>query len=200
LCDEQAIEARAKVGYPPMIAPLQLDSFHTKAELSSITPFRPYEHIYCKYEPEMDDLYHKHACNGSAFNARLRVELLRMYIESTTGQGGLGLSLRRLMAKTREEGVEQPPGLLAAFPLHNQKELDELVGNWFSFRNILPWNQPYDEIKHYFGPKIALYYRFLGRFVICTVQAISVDECCTLTQVISVTGSFSRRLSVFYSN
>jgi hypothetical protein len=164
LCDEHALEARAKVGYPPSVKPLELDSHHTKAEIASITPFRPYEHIYCKYEPEMDDLYYKHHCSHSAFNARLRIDLLRIYMESTEGQGGLNLSLRRLMAKSHVEGKEEAPVLLGAFPLHNAEELDELVKEWFCFKNILPWNQPYDSIRHYFGPKIALYYRFLGHF------------------------------------
>ena len=61
------------------------------------------------------------------------------------------------MTEAAEEAIA------AFYPLHNDTLRGKLAKSWlkaFAF----PWQQPYDEIKDYFGEKVALYFRWLGNY------------------------------------
>uniref|UniRef100_A0A4W4FHQ7 Anoctamin n=1 Tax=Electrophorus electricus TaxID=8005 RepID=A0A4W4FHQ7_ELEEL len=66
--------------------------------------------------------------------------------------------IRRLQSK----GI-----LVQYFPLHDKEELKRLSFSWY--RNIKLSAQPLDNIRHYFGEGLALYFRFLEFFTFALV-------------------------------
>lgn len=82
-----------------------------------------------------------------------RMKLITMIITSK-GPGGCGLDIGKLL-KHR--------AILAYMPLHDMVELRALEAEWLTFFDM-PWNQPTDQIKDYFGEKIGLYFKWLGLY------------------------------------
>jgi anoctamin-10/anoctamin-7 len=54
-------------------------------------------------------------------------------------------------------------GLMAFYPLHNEKAQKWLFKEWMRFDTV-PNSQPFDEIKDYFGEQIALYFHWLAEY------------------------------------
>jgi anoctamin-10 len=49
------------------------------------------------------------------------------------------------------------------FPLHDEKRRNRLLEKWsYNWQGL--WSQPIDEIYSYFGPKVAIYFAFLGMY------------------------------------
>ena len=67
--------------------------------------------------------------------------------------------------------------VLASFPLHEYRALQELKRKWLVLFQW-PHKQPFDEIKDYFGTKIALYYVWLGKYTTWLLYASVVGVIC----------------------
>jgi anoctamin-10/anoctamin-7 len=67
--------------------------------------------------------------------------------------------------------------LLGYFPLHDYVELRTLEEKWLRFCQ-LPWHQPVDEVKDYYGEKIGLYFLWLGHYTAWLIPASVVGFGC----------------------
>lgn len=152
LLDEKEAESAAKKGYPG-IAPLDIN------EEPEVTLIRPYEFVYGPYsgDPSIQKLFAKPKNSNSGFYTKNILKLTVLMIESGYAKGGAHISIRRSI----KEGH-----MLGIFPLHNEEEQAALAESWVSWSSAcsMPWNQPYEKIKEYFGEKIGLYFKFLGIF------------------------------------
>ncbi len=150
LLSEEGIISQAKAGWP-----------ESNYELNTITPYRPFENLYGNYhmQPEFAHMYANADGVNHPFSPRIRLDIMKRLIEQPTDSGGMGIKLRQLQ-KIPKDGSK--PILMSAFPLHDREAMKVVQDAWYSWENILPWNQPFDLIKDYFGPKIALYYMFMG--------------------------------------
>eukprot|EP01055_Gregarina_sp_Pseudo9_P002479 Gregarina_sp_Pseudo_9__2478@NODE_275_length_3315_cov_46_385531_g258_i0_p1_GENE_NODE_275_length_3315_cov_46_385531_g258_i0NODE_275_length_3315_cov_46_385531_g258_i0_p1_ORF_typecomplete_len785_score219_35Anoctamin/PF04547_12/6_5e83DuoxA/PF10204_9/0_11DUF1772/PF08592_11/2_6DUF1772/PF08592_11/34DUF1772/PF08592_11/1_1e04_NODE_275_length_3315_cov_46_385531_g258_i01912545 len=59
--------------------------------------------------------------------------------------------------------------MLQSYALKQPASETALSLNWASFRHVLSWSQPLDEVRNYFGEEIAMYYAWLGYYTRCLV-------------------------------
>ncbi|KAF0699137.1 Aste57867_10293 [Aphanomyces stellatus] len=125
----------------------------------------PYESIHFKYSCRMDlqPLYVKQGPRGSLFTSSQRILLLESIM--TDRHGGAGLDLDKL---------NHVNVLTTLFPLHDAAEKACLSAVWLAWRHWWPWEQPLDAIQSYFGPRIGLYFAFLGAYTTWLMAAGAV--------------------------
>jgi len=115
-----------------------------------------FEYIYGKYDKRDDlkDLYEEYPSSNSIFRGVDRLKLIMSIMEADVKDDGCSFKLRDLIAKG---------AVLAIFPLHDDLELHALQHQWLaSF--TMPWNQPLEAVKDYYGEKVGLYFMFLGHY------------------------------------
>ena len=114
----------------------------------------PYEHIYAAYEmdkPQISGLYSVLE-NNTNFRGVDRMKLLQSIVAGRKADGGCLIDVYKLI---KHEVI------LGFYPLHDHVELRTLEEKWLQFWQV-PWKQPVDEVKDYFGEKIGLYFTWLG--------------------------------------
>ncbi|ETV71593.1 hypothetical protein H257_13057 [Aphanomyces astaci] len=133
--------------------------------------YPPYSHIYMPYAKESDQsIYASH--DGAFFSSIHRMQLIESILTNVNG-GGAGLDLDLLTS----EGV-----VIAAYPLHCDSQRLTLQKTWMAWC-YPPWQQPLQGIRDYFGPKVALYFAFLGHFTTYVLWAALVGLAITTLQI-----------------
>lgn len=155
----------------------------------TITPLQPYEFIYSKYELERSYMFSNAPFLKHPFSPTIRTKLILSIIQSS-GEQGCHLNVRKLIA----EG-----SMLAVFPLHDDRIRKQLQKNWFGW-SVHPWRQPIDDIKDYFGEKIALYFEFMGHYTtwLLALGLLGVLVSITIFAEAGYYHSFARGLDLGY--
>jgi hypothetical protein len=119
------------------------------------SPLAPFEHIYGEYINDDDDngkriapLYTKYAPKQAPFSGVHRRKLILQILEAQRAPpfNGCGLDIGRNI---------QEQAIMAFYPLHNPVLIGKLKGQWMKLC-AFPWQQPYGEVKDYFGEKVLL--------------------------------------------
>ena len=126
----------------------------------NLCAYGPYEFLYGKYNMGDDEkvvLYKRHALPrnlDSPFRNIDRIKLItEIFKQKATGDvPGCNFELPRLL----ETGC-----LLGYYPLHDMGPKIQLEKKWLAI-NTLPSQQPLEQIKDYFGEKVAMYFGWLG--------------------------------------
>lgn len=111
--------------------------------------YSEYEKVEKQYKNSIDL-----SVEDTPFNKYLRLKLIYYILQAPTHKGGCDLQMSKLIAKNTIE---------CFFPLHDEfvsSQICEKVVHWYTF----PWTVPFDDLRFYFGEKIALYQVFLGHY------------------------------------
>ena len=125
----------------------------------NLCTYGPYEFLYGKYCSNDDEkvvLYKRHQlpCNlDSPFRNIDRIKLINEIFkqkprQNHDGLGGCGFDVPRLITVG---------ALLGCYPIHDMGPKIQLEKKWLAI-NTLPSQQPMEDIKDYFGEKIAMYF------------------------------------------
>ncbi|RHY28036.1 hypothetical protein DYB32_006913 [Aphanomyces invadans] len=158
LLDAKELQATAERGFKNLgIKPFPI------SDVKRIYDYAPYEYIHAAFEDDDDKqyLFAKRNLDGTVFPPVKRMQLIESIIIS---KECCDLDLDKLILNE---------SILACYPLHNEDEVKILARDWIPvFR--MPWNQPLDSIREYFGERIAFYFAYLGHYTTFMVYAAVV--------------------------
>jgi anoctamin-10/anoctamin-7 len=124
-------------------------------DMKDICEYSPYEHIYLQYRRTIDQsLYALSPGEKTSFPRSLRLKLIYLLIRAPKRDGGCDIELTKLKHKNH---------ILAFYPLHDKRRKKDILSHVFDIWTT-PWAISFEDIREYFGEKIALYYVFLGHY------------------------------------
>lgn len=149
--------------------------------------YAPFDYIYGKYEQSADQrLYMRCGDNNEIFSPTARFKLTYYILGASQASGGCGLNFTKMIEKKQ---------VLAVFPMHDQRRIANFATSWYA-PSVLPWNQPYEDIKDYFGEKMGLYFAFVTHYTLWLTVPALVGFAFQL--VVWITGNYSHPVLPFF--
>jgi hypothetical protein len=178
--DPKTAQKMCETGFPDsQIKPFQINSDPRYSTLD------PYQYLYGRYDIHLPlDLYRKSNHAIDPFKQSLRLKLIYYMIQAPTHKSGMHYPLEEMLRKKK---------ILALYPLHDPHSIELLKKNWMnrSMCCSVPWAQPLNHIKEYFGEKIALYFSFMGFYTQALLFPAIVGIGCQV--VVWRSGNWSRK-------
>jgi len=150
------------------------------------TTIEPFDYIYGRYKKTIDQSLYQKDSQGSIFDPTSRLKLAHYVLTGPKRHGGCDISIMKLV---------HAGNILSYFPVHDKAELKSLYKNQMKV-STMPWKQPFDDIKEYFGEKFALYNAFLGHYSLYLIIPSAVGFCFQI--VVWKTGNFSHPVLPFF--
>eukprot|EP00966_Prymnesium_polylepis_P013103 302166-Prymnesium_polylepis.1 len=126
--------------------------------------------------------------HGHFFTSLERLQLVQKLVTERKVDGGCGIDLE----------VEQRNGVLSnVLPLHDGTARRQLFRTWCTAPMALVPRQPLDEVRDYFGEKIALYFAFIESLTVALLVPSVVGFVVLFASV--AYGSSDNPLSPLYS-
>ncbi len=110
--------------------------------------------LYAEYERVDKQFKNDFTVEDTPFNKYQRLKLIYYILQAPVHKGGCDLQMSKLIAKNTIE---------CFYPLHDEfvsSQICSKIVHW----NTYPWTVPFDDVRFYFGEKIALYQVFLGHY------------------------------------
>eukprot|EP01041_Mallomonas_annulata_P010589 gene10589-22100_t len=184
------------IDFPMLLDPVKLKQACLRGDLAqNIAPFdirhdpaeckfQPYEYIYALYKHQSHDgvseeLYWREAGQSHPFREIIALKICLSVIESKPDDGGENIKIQRYIEKQR---------ILGFYPLHNRIQRDIVEGTMNRCCQA-PWRYPVNEMKEYFGEKIALYFNFISHYVSWLILPAIIGI--VLQLIVWSTGDFS---------
>lgn len=179
----------------PVVARRMCESGFPEAKIAPIfithdvkfTTLDPYQYIYGKYTNGLpQELYRKSSNAPDPFKRSIRLKLIYYMIQALSSEGGLNYPVERMLKRNK---------MLSLYPMHDKNSLQVLTTNWLN-PWTLPWKQPMNHIKEYFGEKIALYFSFMGMYTHALIIPMLFGIAAQL--VVWSTNNWSRKFLFMY--
>lgn len=143
----------------------------------------PYQYLYGRYDPCLPmATYRKSNHTTNPFRQSIRLKLIYYMIQASTHEGGMHYPIEKMLRKKK---------ILALYPLHDPNSIELFTKTWIHHAIwLLPWYQPLNHIREYFGEKIALYFSFMGFYTQALLIPAIIGLGCQL--VVWITNDWSR--------
>jgi len=193
LLDETKVATECKKNYPNDLD-VKIKGFQIAGgEEFGITKLSPYSFIYSAYDtdPHQQCLFANAPGLDHPFSSIHRYTIIDSIIRHK-GTYFANIDINSLL---------QNKCILAYYPLHHQDSIKQLRKDWLSFW-VMPWRQPINDVREYFGETVALYFYFLGHYTTWLLLLSFVGGIITLHLIINAgidNGSLVTSIKQLYS-
>lgn len=191
--DEKKVAAECQKNYPNDLD-VKIKGFQIgRGEDLKVTRLPPYKYLHAPYDtdPHQQYLFANAHELDHPFSSIHRYTLINNIIQCK-GNYFANINVNALL---------KSKCILAYYPLHDKNIVNQLKKSWLSFC-VMPWRQPIDDVREYFGENIALYFYFLGHYTTWLVLLAVVGGIITLHLVVNAgiyDGNFKESVTKLYS-
>jgi anoctamin-10/anoctamin-7 len=193
LLDAGKVEEECQKNYPNDLE-IKIKGFQiSNGEEIKATSISPYKHIYAPYEtePQHQFLF----ANAPGLNHPLSSIHRFTLLDTIIKRKG------KYFANVNIHALLKSKCILAYYPLHEKEAVKRLNNNWLSL-SVMPWRQPIDDVRNYFGETVALYFHFMGHYTTWLAYLAIIGGIITIHLIINAgvyVGDLNKSIVKLYS-